>query len=233
MKPVRIFRHVACKGPGYLGHFLDDHNVPYEMICIDEGITVPQDLHAISGLIFMGGFMNVTDPLQWIQEEKALIRKAYDKNIPIMGICLGGQLISAALGGKITHWPDMEIGWHQVESAIEHSQNSWLKNLPEEFVPFHWHADTFSVPEGATAILHSKCRMNKAFVIGNSIAMQFHLEMTVDMVREWVRLYKSDLEHGYACAQKSDEIMVNLQERIDALHQCADILYGRWIKGLE
>ena len=233
MKPVRIFRHVICKGPGYLGRFLDKHNVPYEMICVDEGITVPQDLDAISGLIFMGGFMNVTDPLQWIEEETALIRQALNKNIPVMGICLGGQLMSAALGGKITHWPDMEIGWHKVESATEYRQNAWLKNLPEEFIPFHWHADTFSVPGGATAILHSKCRMNQAFVIGNSIAMQFHLEMTMDMVREWVRLYKSDLEHGYACAQKSEEIIVNLQERIDALHQCADILYGRWIKGLE
>jgi len=143
MKPVRIYRHVACKGPGYLGQFLDDHNVAYEIICIDEGVTVPQDLHTISGLIFMGGFMNVTDPLQWIYEEKALIRKAHDKNIPVMGICLGGQLMSAALGGVITHEPDMEIGWHKVEPVTEQKQNAWLNKFPDEFIPFHWHADTF------------------------------------------------------------------------------------------
>jgi GMP synthase-like glutamine amidotransferase len=232
MKPVRIFRHVACENPGYLGTFLDRHNIPFEVICIDECITVPKDLETISGLIFMGGAMNVTDPLQWIREEKELIRMAVDENMPVMGICLGGQLMSAALGGKITHEPDMEIGWHSVEPVIENRNNEWLIELPEEFIPFHWHADTFSTPEGATSLLHSKCRMNQAFVINNSIAMQFHLEMTTDMVEEWVHLYKSDLGHGYPCAQNSDEILSDLVKRIDALHHCADIVYGRWAKGL-
>ena len=231
MKPVRIFRHVACEGPGYLGTFLERHSVPYEIICIDEGIKVPKDLAAISGLIFMGG-MNITDPLEWISEEKALIRKAVEKKIPVMGICLGGQLMSAALGGKVTHGPDMEIGWHALEPVVENINNEWLKELPEEFIPFHWHADTFSIPKGATALLNSECRKNQAFVINNSIAMQFHLEMTTEMVEEWVTLFKSDLEHGYPCAQNSDEIISNLEQRIDALHHCADILYGKWVKGL-
>ena len=233
MKPVRIFRHVTCKGPGYLGNVLDNYNVPYEMICIDDGIVVPQAIDTISGLVFMGGFMNVTDPLQWIEEEKALIRRALDKKIPVMGICLGGQLMSAALGGEILHDSNMEIGWHKLVPESAHSQNEWLQDLPEEFTPFHWHADSFSIPEGATVLLHSQCRKNQAFAIGNSIAMQFHLEMTEDMIRDWVRLYPGDLEQGHSCAQKGDEIIKNLQQKIDALHHCADILYGNWIKGLK
>jgi len=233
MKPIRIFRHVACEGPGYLGTFLNCYNVPYEIICIDKGVLVPKDLDAISGLIFMGGSMNVTDPLQWIHEEKELIRNAISKNIPVMGICLGGQLMSAALGGKITHDTNMEIGWHKVEPDIKNINNEWLKEFPEEFIPFHWHADTFSIPDGAIALLHSKCRMNQAFVINkNCLAMQFHLEMTIEMVEEWVRLYKSDLEQGYPCSQNSDEIITDLTLKIDALHQCADVLYSRWIKML-
>jgi GMP synthase-like glutamine amidotransferase len=232
MKPVRIFRHVACEGPGYLGTFLDRHNIPYDIICIDEGIMIPKDLQNISGLIFMGGSMNVTDPLVWVREEKELIRKAIEKNIPVMGICLGAQLMSTALGGKITHGPGMEIGWHALQADIENINSEWLKDLAEEFIPFHWHADTFSIPAGAIALLHSKCRINQAFVIKNSIAMQFHLEMTTDMVEEWVRLYKSDLIPGYPCIQNSDEIVSNLEKRIDSLHRCADIIYQRWIKGL-
>ena len=232
MKPVRIFRHVACEGPGYLGTFLNQHNVPFEIVCIDDGISVPKKLDDISGFVFMGGSMNVTDPLQWITEEKELIRKAIDKNIPVMGICLGAQLMSAALGGKITHDPNMEIGWHNVKADIKNIDNEWLKELPENFAPFHWHADTFDIPEEATVLLHSKCRMNQAFSINNSIAMQFHLEMTTEMVEEWVRLFKSDLKNGTPCVQNSHEIISNLEKKIKNLHQSADIFYGRWIKGL-
>lgn len=233
MKPVRIFRHVACEGPGYLGSFLKKNNVPYEVVCIDEDITVPQSLDDISGLVFMGGSMNVTDPLQWISEEKRLISNAIEKNIPVMGICLGAQLMSAALGGEITHDSKMEIGWHEVEADIDNKNNKWLKELPEKFIPFHWHADTFSIPKDATVLLHSKCRINQAFSINNSIAIQFHLEMTIEMVKKWVGLFKSDLEQGAPCVQKDKEILSHLEDKISDLNQYADVIFGRWIEGLE
>lgn len=232
MKPVRIFRHVACEGPGYLGTFLERHNIPFELICIDEGVTVPKALDDVSGLIFMGGSMNVTDPLQWVSEEKELIRNAINKNIPVMGNCLGAQLMSAALGGTITHDENMEIGWHKIEADVNNADNEWLKDLPDNFIPFHWHADTFSIPEEATVLFHSKCRMNQAFMIKNSIALQFHLEMTTEMVEEWVSLFKGDLEQGHPCVQNADEILLNLKKKIDALHQHADFFYAKWIKGL-
>lgn len=232
MKPIRIFRHVACEGPGYLGTFLERHNIPFEIICIDEGVTVPKALDDVSGLIFMGGSMNVTDPLQWISEEKELIRNAIEKNIPVMGNCLGAQLMATALGGEITHDPNMEIGWHQVETDINNKDNEWLKNIPDNFTPFHWHADTFSIPKNATVLFHSTCRKNQAFVIKNSIALQFHLEMTTEMVEEWVHLFKSDLESDYPCTQDSNEIILNLKERINSLHKIADIIFEKWIKGL-
>lgn len=232
MKPILIFRHVTCEGPGYLGTFLKNNNIPYEIVCIDEGIPVPQNVDTVSGLVFMGGSMNVSDSLEWINEEQKLIRKAINKNIPVMGICLGAQIMSAALGGKITHDPNMEIGWHKVEPDINNKDNEWLKGLPKEFIPFHWHADTFSIPEDATVLLHSECRKNQAFVFNNCIALQFHLEMTLDMVKDWVRLFKSDLESGHPCVQTSDEIVLNLEHRVSALHQYADIFYGKWIEGL-
>lgn len=232
MKPVRIFRHVACEGPGYLGTFLERHNIPFELICIDEGVTVPQELDNVSGLVFMGGSMNVTDPLQWISEEKELIRSAIEKNIPVMGNCLGAQLMSAALGGEISHDENMEIGWHQVEADSNNKDNEWLNDLPDNFIPFHWHADTFTIPKDATVLLHSKCRQNQAFVINNSIALQFHLEMTTEMIKEWVRLFGSDLENNKPCTQNSDDILTDLEKRIEYLHQCADVFYKRWIKGL-
>ena len=233
MKPIRIFRHVACEGPGYLGTFLDEHAIPYDVICIVKGITVPQELDCVSGLVFMGGSMNVTDPLQWIEDEKKLIRKAIDKNIPVMGICLGAQLMSAALGGQITHDPKMEIGWHAVETIAINTNIDWLNELSDEFIPFHWHADTFSIPEAATPLFHSQCRKNQAFILNNNLAMQFHLEMTVEMVEEWVRRFGEDLTQGHSCVQNNKEILLNLDHRIKNLHRYADIMYGAWIKGLE
>ena len=232
MKPILIFRHVTCEGPGYLGTFLKRNNIPYEIICIDEGSTVPQNLDAVSGLVFMGGSMNVTDSLEWMNDEQNLIRRAIDKNIPVMGNCLGAQLMAAALGGEITHDDNMEIGWHQVEPDINNADNEWLRELPENFTPFHWHADTFSIPRNAAVLLHSKCRMNQAFTIKNSIALQFHLEMTTEMVEEWVRLFKEDLESGQPCTQNSHDILLNLENKIEELHRCADIFYSKWINGL-
>jgi GMP synthase-like glutamine amidotransferase len=232
MKPVHIFRHVKCEGPGYLGTFLQQQQIPYEVICIDEGVEVPVDLDVISGLVFMGGGMNVTDPLQWIQEEQALIRTAIEHNVPVMGICLGAQLMSAAMGGTITHGPGMEIGWHPVTPVPENKPNVWLNDLPDVFVPFHWHADTFSIPQDATSLLNSECRNNQAFVYKNCVALQFHLEMTTDMVKEWVRLFGSDIDYGPPCAQTCEDILFNLDEKISALHQCADVIFSRWIEGL-
>ncbi len=232
MKPVRIFRHVACEGPGYLGNFLEKHKIPYEVICIDEDIEVPDDIDSVSGLVFMGGGMNVTDPLQWITDEQALIRKAIDNNVPIMGICLGAQMMSAAMGGQITHGPGMEIGWHRVTPVAENKSNDWLKDLPDQLVPFHWHADTFSIPQRATALLKSECRQNQAFVFNNCIGIQFHLEMTAEMVKEWVQLFGSDLEYGPPCAQTREKILAKLDEKVAALHQWADLIFARWVKEL-
>jgi len=232
MKPIRIFRHVACEGPGYLGVFLEKQNIPFEVVCIDEGVEVPDDLDTISGLVFMGGGMNVTDPLQWIKDEQALIRKAIESNVPIMGICLGAQMISAAMGGRITSEPGMEIGWHRVTAVAEHKSNAWLKDLPDELLPFHWHADTFSIPQGAVPLFNSECRQNQAFAFKNCIALQFHLEMTVDMVKEWVQQFGSDLDYGPPCAQTRDDILYKLDEKVLALNKWADIIFSKWIKQL-
>ena len=232
MKPVRIFQHVSCEGPGYLGVFLEKHHIPFEVICIDDGVEAPDDLDTISGLVFMGGGMNVTDPLQWIKDEQALICKAIDNNVPIMGICLGAQMMSAAMGGSITHGPGMEIGWHRVTPVTENQSNDWLTGLPDELVPFHWHADTFSIPQGAVPLFKSECRENQAFVFKNCIALQFHLEMTADMVKDWVQQFGSDLENGPPCAQTREDILDKLDEKVLALHQWADIIFSKWIKQL-
>lgn len=234
MKPVRIFRHIACEGPAYLGSILERRAYPYEIVCIDDGQPVPADIDDVAGLVFLGGNMSANDPLAWISDEFALIRRAHEADLPMLGVCLGSQLISKALGGTVSKGDKgQEIGWHLVEQTASPACKTWLADLPQSMLVFHWHGETFSIPDGAETILSSACYANQAFVCGKTLGLQFHLEMLPDMVPEWLGLYSSDLEQGGQCNQSAAEITAELDTRISGLHQFADSLFERWLLGVE
>lgn len=232
MKPVRIFRHITCEGPGYFADVLDNYNIPYELICIDKGELPPPDIDGVSALVFMGGSMSVNDDLPWISQELAIIRQAVSKDIPVLGHCLGGQLISKALGGTITENPVKEIGWLPVQKINNEISKDWLAEYKDDTLLFHWHGETFSIPDGATAILKSQHCAHQGFVIGNTLALQCHVEMTAPMVTEWAELYKDELENPSETIQSPEEMVAGLDENIDALQQAADDLYRRWLRPL-
>ena len=112
MLPVMIVRHVEHEGAGYLQEVLNRFEVPVINVNIDRGDKIPVNLHDISGLILMGGPMSVNDPLEWILAEINLVRLAIDNNLPVLGHCLGGQIIAKALGVDVKLNPVVEIGWH-------------------------------------------------------------------------------------------------------------------------
>jgi GMP synthase-like glutamine amidotransferase len=230
VKPIRIFRHLACEGPGYLGSFLDRHGVPWELVCIDDNMPVPASPEGASGLIFMGSTVSVNDPLDWIADELRLIDQALNDGVPIMGVCFGSQLLSKALGGEVMRGPGMEIGWHPVYRSDHPDAAVWLDGLPAEFLAFHWHADTFSVPDGASRLLHSCCYGNQAFTLGDHLGMQFHLEMTERMVQGWIEHYGSDLERDSNCIQVREALVADLADNIQQLNRAADHIYGRWLQ---
>ena len=230
MKPIRIFRHVLCEGPGYLGRFLDRERVPWELVCLDEHLPVPPDLDRVSGLIFMGGDMSVNAPLNWIGDELELVRRAYAAGVPMMGVCFGGQLISKALGGSVDKSPKgREIGWHPLRRVAGAQQSEWLRGLEEPIPTFHWHGETFEPPPGSTLLLENHCFRHQAYVLGDHLAMQFHLEMTEEMVHGWIQAYRKQMEPGAGCIQTIEQITRDLPERIARLHQVADVLYGHWL----
>ena len=232
MRPILIFRHITCEGPGYLADFLSARDIAYDIISIDDGDQVPDSLDGVAGLVFMGGSMSVNDPLPWIADELALIRKAHAENLPVLGHCLGGQLISKALGGKVMPNPVKEIGWHPVSRIMNNESMTWLGELPEVYEAFHWHGEMFTIPDGATPLLQSRFCSNQAFVIGNTLALQCHVEMTAMMVKEWLSVYSNDMPKSSASVQSKKEILVDLDKRIRSLQMVADQLYTRWLKGL-
>lgn len=232
MKPVLIFRHIACEGPGYLANFLDSHHIGYEIFCIDEGQAVPDSLDNCSGLVFMGGPMSVNDPLPWIDAELELIQKAHKAGMPVLGHCLGAQLISKALGGEIHENLVREIGWFDVQKYESCLASYWLQDLPAEFEVFHMHGEKFSVPVGAALLLKSRYCENQAFSIGNTLALQFHVEVTEQLIREWVDYYRDDLANPTASVQSGNEIIDELNTRITSVNKIADSLYSVWIKNL-
>jgi len=232
MNPLYIFRHIGCEGPGYLSEVLDRQGIPYKTIAIDRGEALPNSIDGCSGLVFMGGPMSVNDALPWIEQELSLIRTARDRGLAVLGHCLGGQLISKALGGAVTANPVREIGWHPVHKSGTPTAANWLEGLPDAAELFHWHGESFSIPEGAEVILENDNCPHQAFALNNILALQCHVEMTAPMVREWAALYKDELDDPAPSVQSAAQMTEGLDTRITAMQQIADGLYRRWLAGV-
>lgn len=233
MKPVVIFRHVAVEGSGYLANFLDAQGIPWQLIKVDEGDAIPESIGAFSGMVLMGGPMSVNDNLPWIQPVLALIREAVAADVPVLGHCLGGQLITKALGAEVTQNPVKEIGWGEVAVSANETGHSWFGDM-ESFNGFHWHGETFSLPAGATHLLASRYCQNQAYAIGKHLALQCHIEMTPEMVAAWCDVGADEIRQSSVspAVQTTEVIMENLPLHCFFLNKVANVVYTQWIKGL-
>lgn len=234
MKPVAIFRHSPTEGPGYFATFLAQQNIPLELIKIDAGDPAPTDVSAYSGLVFMGGPMSVNDDLPWIASELSLIREAVRQDIPVLGHCLGGQLIAKALGGSVTKNPVKEIGWGEVSVVDQPAARVWFGDAPAKFLSFHWHGETFSLPPGATRILESPYCANQAYVLGKHLGMQCHVEMTREMIETWCAVGQKEIAEAHSPAvQTAAQMAIDMDTRLAALNTVAAQLYAHWLQGLK
>ncbi|MFA5172156.1 MAG: type 1 glutamine amidotransferase [Sulfuriferula sp.] len=234
MKPVAIFRHIPTEGPGYLAEFLTDQQIPFILIKIDENETIPTNPLDYLGLVFMGGSMSVNDELPWIPDSLNLIRAAIAADVPVLGHCLGGQLISKALGAEVSVGPVKEIGWGSVTTTNNDVARAWFDGL-QQFDSFHWHGETFDLPVGATHILKSEFCNNQAYAIGKHLALQCHVEMTADMVKTWGENGMDEINAARTspAVQTLAEMQSELDHKVTQLNRVADRLYSRWIKGLK
>jgi GMP synthase-like glutamine amidotransferase len=233
MKPVAIFRHASTEGPGHFATFLDQQGLPHVLIAVDAGEPVPASPAAYAGLVFMGGPMSVNDDLPWIPSVLALIRAAVAADIPVLGHCLGGQLIAKALGGTVSANPVKEIGWGAVRVLDNPQARDWFGDVTG-FDAFHWHGETFSIPPGATRILESAFCPKQAYVLGDKhLGMQCHVEMTEAMIREWCQVGAEEIARARSPAVfPTERILADSAVRLEPMTAVADRLYRRWIRGL-
>ena len=200
---------------------------------LDEGVSVPNNPDDYAGFVFMGGPMSVNDDLPWIGAIVNLIRHAVTHDQPCLGHCLGGQLMSKAMGGNVISNRVKEIGWNNVQAIDSTLARAWLGKDVSTMTTFQWHGETFSIPAGAERILTSDACENQAFVIGKSLGMQCHTEMTPEMVEDWCQDWAAEnADPTLASIQTPEEMLAATRNNMPGLNRLADRLYTKWLEGV-
>lgn len=230
MKPVAIFQHDDCNFPAFFGEFLTKGGIPIHHVRLDLGEPVPSEVSSFSGLGFMGGTMSVNDEdeFPFLLDELRIIRQAHDAGLPVVGHCLGGQLISKALGGVVGKNRVKEVGWHTVRQVPGPSTSDWLGGMPEQLTVMQWHSETFTLPRGAQLLLTGDHCDHQAFVAGSCLALQAHVEVTPDVVRSWTAAHANDLVSSSNSVQTLDQILAGIDSHLGGLRRLAEHLYTHW-----
>lgn len=172
--------------------------------------------------------MGVSDQQQYpfLGEKISLIRQAIAQKVPILGVCLGAQPLSAALGAEVRQNSKQEIGWYPVTMTAEAATDSLWRGLPQTWTGFHWHGDISETPPGAVSLVFSVLTPCQAFCFGNAAyGFQFHLEVTDAIIRDWTAEFARELARGKLNAAL---ILAGISEHLPPMQAVAQEVFGRW-----
>lgn len=217
---VIVTIHVASEGPGSLGTFLEAQGYTLETVKLYAGEPLPDDPTGCAAVISMGGPMNVYEDEKYpfLAEEARFIRAAIDRGIPVLGICLGAQMIARVCGAVVGKSPVKEVGWCSVSLTEAGTRDSFFAGLPAQLEVLQWHEDMFHIPDGGVLLASSADCPHQAFRYGSAYGLQFHVEVTRDMLADWFA-GSPDLA---AILNRYDEIRAALDSR-------AETIYRNWI----
>ncbi|MBS1112903.1 MAG: hypothetical protein H6R42_428 [Nitrospirae bacterium] len=194
---VLILKNIQTEGPGTIEEFLRNEEIPFHTVELGLG-QIPPHLESFNTLVILGGPMGVYDMETYphLMIGSRIIREAINRDLKILGICLGSQMLAHCLGAEVYPGPEKEIGWYHIDLTGEGLKDPCMRNLaihPEvgdfwrKFRVFHWHGDTFELPPGAILLARSARYKNQAFRFGNTMyGLQFHVEVTKDMIMQWL-----------------------------------------------
>lgn len=235
MRPVLILQHQIPERPAYLVTWLDQHKIPYQTRNAGAGQEFPSSIEPYAALAVMGGGMSANDPLVSNRQAEILILQAMRLNRPVIGHCLGGQLMSRALGSTIGASPKPEIGWHEIDYAQDPLVEHWFGTNPTPTV-IQWHYESFGIPEGATLLASSPNCPNQAWALGPHLAMQFHIEMDEAKAREWAAdddaVWNAALSI-WPTVQNSQQILAGIEPHLAQHQATADHIYRTWLQTTE
>jgi GMP synthase (glutamine-hydrolysing) len=187
---ILVLQHIACEPPGVYEEVLRERGAKIHRVELDENEPLP-NWRGFDAIIAMGGPMSVNDDerLPWLRDERVLIGEAVRAGLPFFGACLGAQLLSASLGGKVIRGEKPEVGFLPVFLSSESIHDRVFSGVSHQLLTFQWHGDTFTLPEGSVLLASSPAYANQAFRWGSrAYGLQFHLEVSQGMAKEWLRV---------------------------------------------
>jgi GMP synthase-like glutamine amidotransferase len=223
MTGVYAFRHVAFEHLGMIAPALESRGLAVQYVDMFDGAPAPERIAEAAGLIFMGGPMSANDDLPYLRAELDLIEQAATAGTPVLGVCLGAQLIAKALGARVYRNRVKEIGWFPVSWTPAAARDPLFAGLSEPETVFHWHGETFDLPPAAEWLARSEACRHQAFRMGAKVyGLQFHLEVTPAMIADWVTQDQNSHD-----VRELDQ-PIDPQANAPRLQQLATLVFGRW-----
>lgn len=220
MPRLLVVQNAVCEHLGTLKRMFE-----HDGFSIDTVLAVrehlPDTLEGYDALIVLGGPASAYDDLAYLRREEMLIQDALKHDMPMLGICLGSQLLAKVSGARVYKGHVKEIGWYTV-SITEHGLRSVFRGLDDSILVFHWHNDTYDLADNAVRLAYSSHYPNQAFMLGNAIGIQFHVEVDGHMVQEWVEEYRQEVQDA---GISIDALMHDIRHRAGMLEHTANILY--------
>lgn len=233
MAKIWVLQHHPVENLGTIAEALEGAALAWQYVRTFEGQPVPPDMKGAGGLIVMGGPMAVyqTERYPFLKDEMRLIENAIKDNKPVLGVCLGSQLVAAALGANVTKGAHKEIGWHHVRLSPQSKTDRLLARLPETFTAFHWHGDVFDLPRDAVALASSDLTPIQAFRYGEkTYGFLCHLEVSYARVRAMLREWPGELARENI---DGAEVVAAASDHLDTLASLAEKVFGRWASPIQ
>ncbi len=228
---VLVLQHIACEPPGVYEDVLLERAASIHRVELDEGEPLP-DWRGFDAIVAMGGPMSATDDvaLPWLTGEKRLIGDAVRSGTPFWGVCLGVQLLAASLGACVYPGLEPEVGLLPVEITTEGRTDPVFADAPDDLVTLQWHGDTFDLPVGAVRLAGSSAYPNQAFRFAAAYGVQFHLEVSPHMAREWAEVpaYIASLERMLGPGSAGD-FLRRIEDRSTEMLEQGRSLFERWL----
>ena len=219
MSDILVIQNAKYEGLSNLGKLLEDDGFKTNIIFAKKE-KIPEVNHSV--VVILGAPESANDDLSYLREEMELIKNTVKKEIPLLGICLGSQLIAKSFGAKVYPGNKKEIGiYHDVE--FDNIKSGLFLGIKSPATVFHWHGDTFELPADATRLAHSKDYQNQAFQIGSAIGVQFHLEVDEETIRTWLEKSRDELSRTPYI--DPDEIIRKIPENMETIQNNMKIFY--------